>query len=150
MKMENTGLDSGVPPVLPPGVTGEVWLRSLTQYANSMRQKYPDVSYPSVEYLTEGAKLLSLDRKPFAVGGSSTQLDTSKDLRLGKIERTLDEHTKRNTAIELRARQVYIDQREKDRQVRLSKFKNKVYQYHAGDLFDIETHILDLAEHPRH
>ena len=113
--MENTGLDSGVPPVLPPGVTGEAWLRSLTQYANSMRLKYPEVSHPSDEYLTEGAKLLSSDRNPFAVGGSSTQPDTSKELRLGKIERTLDEHTRQNTAIELRARQVYIDQREKDR-----------------------------------
>ena len=127
MKMENTGLHSGVPPVLPPGITGEAWLCSLTQYANSMRLQYPEVSHPSDEYLTEGAKLLSSDRNPFAVGGSSTQLDTSKDLSLGKIERTLDEHTKRNRAIELHARQVSIDQREKDRRVRLSKFKQKVY-----------------------
>ena len=114
-----------------------------------MRQNYPNVSHPSVEYLTEGAKLYSSDQNPSAVGGSSIQLDTSRDLKLEKIERTLDEHTKRNTAIELRARQVYIDQREKDRRVRLSKFKIKPYQYHAGDLFDIETHILDLAEHAK-
>ena len=32
----------------------------------------------------------------------------------------------------------------------MSKFKAKSYQYHAGDLFDIETHILDFAEHARH
>ena len=32
----------------------------------------------------------------------------------------------------------------------MGKFKTKAYQYHAGDLFDIETHILDLAEHARH
>ena len=115
MKMENTGLDSGVPPVLPPGITGEAWLRSVMQYANSMRRQFPEVSHPSDEYLNEGAQLLSSDRNPFAVGGSSTQPDTSKELRLGKIERTLDEHTKRNTAIELCSRQVYIDQWEKDR-----------------------------------
>ena len=113
--MENTGLDSGMPPVLPPGVTGEAWLCSLTQYANSMRLQYPEVSHPSDEYLTEGAKLLSSDQNLFTVGDSSTRPDTSKELRLGKIERMLDEHTKRNTAIELRARQVYIDQRKKDR-----------------------------------
>ena len=115
MKMENTGLDSGVPPVLPPGITGEAWLHSVTQYANSMRHQYPEVSHPSDEYLTEGAQLLSSDRNPLAVGDSSTKLDTSQELRLGKVERMLVEHTKRNTATELRARQVYIDQREKDR-----------------------------------
>ena len=91
MKKENTVLDSSVPPVLPPGVTGEAWLRSLTQYANSMRLQYPEVSHPSDEYLTEGAKLLSSDQNLFAVGGSYTPLDTSKELRLGKIERMLDE-----------------------------------------------------------
>ena len=32
----------------------------------------------------------------------------------------------------------------------MGKFKTKAYQYHAGDLFDIETHIMDLAEHARH
>ena len=148
--MENTGLDSGMPLVLPPGVTGEAWLCSLTQYVNSMRCQYPEVSHPSDEYLTEGAQLLSSDRNRFSVGDSSTQSDTSQELRLGKVERMLVEHTKRNTATELRARQVYIDQREKDRRTRLGKFKVKSYQYHCGDLFDIETHMLDLAEHARH
>ena len=106
MKMENTGLDYSVPPVLPPGITGEAWLRSLTQYANSMRRQYPDVSHPSDEYLTEGAQLLSSGQNLFAVGDSSTQSDTSQELRLGKVERMLNEHTKWNTAIELRTRQV--------------------------------------------
>ena len=32
----------------------------------------------------------------------------------------------------------------------MGKFKVKSYQYHCGDLFDIETHMLDLAEHARH
>ena len=94
--------------------------------------------------------MLSSDRNPFAVGNSSTQSDTSQESRLGKVERMLVEHTKRNTATELCARQVYIDQREKDRQTRISKFKLKPYQYHCGDLFDIETHILDLTEHARY
>ena len=93
MKMEHTRLDSGVPPVLPPGITGEAWLFSVTQYANSMRRQFPEVSHPSDEYLTEGAQLLSSDQNPFAIGDSSTQLDTSQELRLGKVERMLDEHT---------------------------------------------------------
>ena len=115
-----------------------------------MRRQFPEVLHPSDEYLTEGALLLSLGRNLFAVGNSSTQSDTSQESRLEKVERMLVEHTKRNTASELHARQIYIDQREKDRRTRISKFKLKPYQYHCGDLFDIETHILDLAEHARH
>ncbi len=115
MKMENTGLDSGMPTVLPPGITGEPWLPTITKYANSMRCQLPDVSHPSDEYLTEGAQLLSADRIPSAVGNSSSQSDTLQESRMEKVERMLAEHTKRNTASELRARQVYIDQREKDR-----------------------------------
>ena len=113
--MENTGLDSGVPPVLPPGITGEAWLHSVMQYANTMRCQFPEVSHPSDEYLTEGAQLLSSDRNPLVVGNSSTQSDTSQESRLEKVEKMLVEHTKWNTASELRAREIYIDQREKDR-----------------------------------
>ena len=79
MKMENTRLDSGMPTVLPPGITGKAWLRSITQYANSIRCQFPEVSHPSDEYLTEGAQLLSSDRTPFAVGNSSSQSDTSQE-----------------------------------------------------------------------
>ena len=148
--MENSGLDSGVPTVLPPGTAGEAWLCTITQYANSMRQQLPDVSHPSDEYLTEGAQLLSTDRTPSAVGNSSSHSDTSQESRMDKVERILVEHTKRNTAYELRARQIYVEQREKDRRSRINKFKLKPYQYHCDDLFDIETHILDLTEHARH
>ena len=69
---------------------------------------------------------------------------------MDKVERILVEHTKRNTAYELCARQIYVEQREKDRRTRISKFKVKPYKYHCSDLFDIETHILDLTEHARH
>ena len=79
MKMENSGLDSGVPTVLPPGTTGEASLCTITQYANSMRQQLPDVSHPSDEYLTEGAQLLSKDQTPSAVGNSSDHSDTSQE-----------------------------------------------------------------------
>ena len=56
----------------------------------------------------------------------------------------------RNTAAELRARQSYLEQQERQRQVRVSKFIQKPHQFHTGDLFDIETLILDLAQHARH
>ena len=107
--MENSGLDSDMPTGPPQVVTGDAWLRSLAGYVNTMRQNYPNVSHPSDEYLTEGANLYSSGQNPSAVGGSSVQPDTSRDQKLEKIERTLDKHTRRNTALELRARQVYLD-----------------------------------------
>ena len=116
-----------MPTVLPPGITGEAWLRTIMQYANSMRQQLPDVSQPSNEYLTEGAQLLSKDRTPSAVGNSSDHSDAPQESRMVKIERILDEHTKRNTAYEIRARQNYIEQRERDRKTRIAKFKLKPY-----------------------
>ena len=68
----------------PQVVTGEAWLHSLTEYVNTMRQNCPNVSHPSDEYLTEGAKLYSSGQNPSAVGGSSVQRDTSWDLKLEK------------------------------------------------------------------
>ena len=88
--MENSRLDSDVPLVLPKGITGEAWLHTITNYTNTMRQKLPDVSHPSDEYLNEDTKLYSSGQNPSAVGGSSVQPDTSQDLKLEKIERTLD------------------------------------------------------------
>jgi len=67
-----------------------------------------------------------------------------------KIERILEEHTQRNTASEIRARQIYIEQRERDRASRIAKFPQAVAKFHCADLFDLETQILDLADHVRH
>ena len=131
--MENTGLDSGMPMVLPSGITGEAWLRTITQYDNSMRCQLPDVSHPSDEYLTEGAQLLSADRILSAVGKSSSHLDTLQESQMDKVERILVEHTKWNTAYKIRSCQIYVEQREKDRRSRINKFKLKPYQYHCGD-----------------
>merc|ERR1712121_368205 len=58
--------------------------------------------------------------------------------------------TQRNTASEIRARQIYIEQRERDRMSRIAKFGHGTTKFHCADLFDMETHILDLAEHVRH
>ena len=85
-----------------------------------------------------------------AVGKSSDQPASTREERLDKIERILDEHTKRNTANELRARQDYLERREKLRHDRVSKFIQRPHQYHAGDLFNIEMFILNLAQHARH
>ena len=108
-------MGSGEPRGSPQVVSGEAWINSLFDYVNSMRASCPGVTNPLDEWLTDGINLLSSDQKPSAAGGSAYQADSSRDQSLVEIRRTLDEHTRRNTAIELRARQVYLGQREKDR-----------------------------------
>ena len=66
---------------------------------------------------------------------------------ISDMQRRLDEHTKRHTVNELNSRQFQLTQREKDRQFRIATFSNKAVQYQAGDLFDIQSVMLDIAEH---
>jgi len=148
--MENLGSDPNAPPVLPPGITGEAWLHTLTKYAKKMRDHLPHLTHPTDEYFTEGAQLFSQDGNPSAGGTSSNPPDAPQEARMVKIERILEEHTQRNTASEIRARQIYIEQGERDRVSRIAKFAHASTKFHCADLFDMETHILDLADHVRH
>ena len=132
-EIDYSGLNSGVPSVPPQGGSGEAWVPGHLSSGD------PD-----------GVKAFLSSQFLSAAGKSSDQPNSAREDRLDRLERILDEHTKRNTAAELRARQAYLEQREKHRQVRVSKFTQKPHQYHAGDLFDIEPLILDLAEHARH
>ena len=133
----------------PKGVFREAWLGKLLGYVNTMRTSFPNVPHPPDDWLTDGAKSYSLGQNLSAVGHFSVQLDIARNQKLERLERILDEHTKRNTAAELRAWQTYLEQWEKNRQVRVSKFTQKPHQYYTGDLYYIETHILDLPEHIR-
>merc|ERR1711873_378387 len=119
-------------------------------YARNMRERLPNLTHPTNEYLTEGAQLLSQDRNPSAVGNSSSPSDAPQEARMVKIERIFEEHTQRNTASEIRARQIYIEQRERDRVSQIAKFPQANTKFHCADLFDMETQILDLADHVRH
>merc|ERR1712163_20184 len=134
-------------PVLPPGITGEAWLGTLAKYTQKMRERLPNLTLPTDEYLTEGAQLFLQDRNPSAFGNSSSPLDAPQEARMVKIERILEEHSQRNTASKIWARQVYIEQRERDRVSRIAKYQQATVKFHCADLFDIKTHILDLADH---
>merc|ERR1712121_311046 len=115
-----------------------------------MRERLPNLTNPTDGYLMEGAQLFSQDRNPSAFGNSSSPPDAPQRARMVKIERILEEHSQRNTASEIRARQIYIEQRERDRITRIARFQQAACKFHCADLFDIETHILDLADHVRH
>ena len=148
--MENFGLDPNAPPGLPPGMTAEAWLHTLIKYAKDNKELLPHLTHPTDEYLAEGAQLFSQDGDPSAGGTSSSPPVAPQEARMVKIERILEEHTQRNTASEIRARQIYIEQRERDRMSRIAKFGHATTKFHCADLFDMETHILDLADHVRH
>ena len=64
----------------------------------------------------DGVKAFLSGQRLLAVGKSSDQPASTREERLDKIERILDEHTKRNTAAELRAWQDYLERKEKLRQ----------------------------------
>merc|ERR1711873_78067 len=101
--MENLGSDPNAPPVLPPGITAEAWLHTLTEYAKKMKNHLPHLKHPTDEYLTEGAQLFFQDGDPSAGGTSSSPPDAPQ----------------------------------------------AAAKFHCADLFDLETQILDLADHVR-
>ena len=118
--MEDSGLDSDMPSDPPQGGSGEAWI------PRHLSSGDPD-----------GVKAFLSSQFLSVNGKSSDQPDSAREDRLDRLERILDEHTKRNTAAELRARQSYLEQQERQRQVRVSKFVQKPHQFHASDLFDI-------------
>ena len=63
------------------------------------------------------------------------------------MRKKLEEHTKTHS-VEVNLRQ-WLNQRENERKFHVAAFTDKVAQYHAGDLFDIQSLCLDIAEHAR-
>ena len=145
-----------------PVITGhtdkEAWITGLIDYVNSMKEICPDAIHPPDDWLSKGISVISLDQGQLAAALSMHQGDISTvqsvmraevTQPLEDMQKTLDEHTQRHTANELNARQVHLSQREKDRWFCVAAFSNKTAQYHAGDLFDIKTCVMDLAEHAK-
>ena len=106
--MDDSGLNSGMPSVPPTGGSGE---------ARTPGHLSPEDS--------DGVKAFLLSQFSSAVGKSSNQPISTREDRLDRLERILDEHTKRNTAAELRAWQDYLERREKLRADRVGKFTQK-------------------------
>ena len=94
--MDNSGLNASMPSVTPSG--------------DSREARTPDLL--SLGDLDKVKAFLSGQRSS-AIGKSSDQPVSTREERLDKIERILDEHTKRNSANELRAWQDYLEWQEK-------------------------------------
>ena len=91
-EMDDSGLNSGMPSVPPTGGSGE----ARTPRPLSSRNLDGVKAFLSSQFLS-------------AIGKSSDQPASTREDRLDRLERILDEHTKRNTAAELRARQDYLE-----------------------------------------
>ena len=65
---------------------------------------------------------------------------------LAAMQRNLDVTTSGVANLGLSSRSAHLNQRTKDRLFRVQSFSNKAAQFHAADLFDVQTYTLDLAE----
>ena len=90
--MDDSGLNASLPSVPPSGGSGEARTPKLLSLGD-----------------LDGVKAFLSSQHSLAVGKSSDQPASTREERLDKIERILDEHTKRNTANELRAWQDYLE-----------------------------------------
>ena len=112
-----------------------------------MKEKCPDADHLPMEWLSASFSMISLDQVQSATatpaqGSLAAIRHVVRDKvsqPMADMQQRLDEHTQRHTANELNSRQVHLNQREKDRRFRVAAFSNKAAQYHAGDLFNIES-----------
>ena len=135
----------------------ETWVTELQHYVTTMKERYPDADHPPIEWLTARVSMILLDQGQSATvtpmqGGLAAIRDVVRDevtQPITDMQRRLDEHTRRHTVNELNSRQFQLTQREKDRCFHVGAFSIKATQYHAGDLFDIQSVTLDIAEHAK-
>ena len=65
---------------------------------------------------------------------------------LAAMQRNLDVTTSGVANLGLSSRSAHLNQRTKDRLFRVQSFSNKAAQFHAADLFDVQSYTLDLAK----
>merc|ERR1712041_16329 len=66
--------------------------------------------------------------------------------QLSAMQRNLDVTTSGVANLELSSKLAHQSQRLKDKTFRVHAFSNKAAQFHAADLFDIESCSLDLSQ----
>ena len=96
-------------------VNREAWITGLVDYVKSMKNYCPDVIHPPDDWLLQGFSMLSSDWGQSATALPTHQGDSAMAQSLEDMCKTLDKYTRRNTATELRARQVHLSQQEKVR-----------------------------------
>ena len=110
-----------------------------------MRERTSDINHPSMEWISNGFSMISLNQNQSAATSLPPDVSvTVRDMVTGVVtqpitdmRKKLGEHTKRHSVNEVNYQQWALNQQEKDGQLCVVAFTKKVAQYHAGDLFDI-------------
>ena len=132
-------------------------ITGLCDYVTTMREHYPGENHPDEAWLSKGFAMISLDRErtvttnsqqgTSGVGGQVSGGPASAAPRsLAAMQRNLDVTTSGVANLGLSSRTAHHNQRTKDRLFRVQSFSNKAAQFHAADLFDVQSYTLDLAE----
>ena len=135
----------------------EDWITGLSDYVTTMRELYPGKDHPGAEWLSKGFAMISLGQGRevatnslqgvSGIGGQVSVGSASADPRsLSAMQRNLDVTTLGVASLGLSSRQAHSSQQHKDRLFRVQSFSNKAAQFHAADLFDVQTSTLDLAK----
>ena len=98
-----------------------------------MKEICPGYNHPSMEWLSVGFLMISLDQKRTVTaspeqGGPAVTGQVVRDVvsqPLSGMQRRLVALAHRNTAQELSSRQAYLNQHQKDRRFRVAAFSNK-------------------------
>ena len=107
--------------------------------------------------MSQGFKMISLDQVrtvtydpkqgTSGVGGQKSGGPASAaSSQLSAMQRNLDVTTAGVANLELSSKSAHQTQRLKDKTFRVHAFSNKAAQFHAADLFDIESCSLDLSQ----
>ena len=135
----------------------EDWITGLSDYVTTMRELYPGENHPKEDWLSKGFAMISLGQGRevttnslqgvSGIGGQVSVGSASADPRsLSAMQRNLDVTTSGVASLGLSSRPAHSSQRHKDRLFRVQSFSNKAAQFHAADLFDVQTSTLDLAK----
>ena len=115
--MDHSGFGSGRfsevdRPIMGSQSTKKDWITGLRDYVNLMRERCPDETHPPEDWLAQGLSEISLNCGQSTAASSAPQGDV---ISVEDMRRTLADHSRRHTAIELQSRQIHLNQREKDR-----------------------------------
>ena len=127
----------------------------LRGYVTSMKDLHPDdPGHPSDDWLTQGFEMILLDQAPKVtsapkqgtpgVGGPTAEGSASS--QQSSMQRNLAATTTGVANLWLGLKTAYLTQWLKDKPFSVHAISNKAVQFHAVDLFDLETCTLELAE----
>ena len=120
-----------------------------------MKELIPgDPRHPSDDWLNQGFAMILLDQTREVTSTPKQGTPSAGGTKAGGPPSSQKSSTQRNLAaattgvanLRLKLKTAHLTQRLKDKPFRVGAFSNKAAQFHAEDLYDLETCALELAE----